>query len=97
MWSGIRVAMPLAEAERLEMYCMRRTLKDPRNPLTPSTVARLSISKYLTEAEAEEALTAGRRPACVYADCVGGLRWCPEHDLRWQAGDEVPESCRGDG
>lgn len=94
------VELPQEDAERLEEFCMRRALQSrPFREVAPSSVARFAVLKYLEEAETREGYVRGARrknPPCLAADCLGGLRWCPEHDARWRDGDEVPESCRGD-
>lgn len=95
----LRIKLDPAEIERLEAYCMRRATIPPFVDLKPSTVATRAVRRYLAELEAEEVLLPSRRakPACVFAVGAGLTRWCPEHDVRWEVGDAVPESCRGDG
>ena len=93
----IKVTLAPADLERVEAYCMRRATAPPYEDLKPSVVAKRAVLYYLTLLEAEEALLPNRRarPACVYASS-NGINWCPEHDVRWEDGDEVPETCRGD-
>jgi hypothetical protein len=83
--------------ERLEAYCMRRSTVPPYKELKPSTVVRRAVLYYLAQLEAVEASMPNKysRPACVVARGAGGLLWCPEHDVRWELGDKVPETCRG--
>lgn len=94
----LRITLGADDIERLEAYCMRRATTPPFEDLKPSVVARRAVLYYLEQLEAEEAILPHRRarPPCVFAQGAGGMRWCPEHDVRWELGDPVPETCRGD-
>ncbi len=93
----LKITFTPDQIERLEKYCMRVSTIPPYKEISPSLVVRRGVLQYLEQLEAELALVSHRRarPACVYAS-VNGLSWCPEHDVRWEVGDDVPESCRGD-
>ena len=93
----MKITLSSADIDRLEHYCMRRATVPPYEDLKPSMVVRRAVLYYLTLLEAEEALLPNRRarPPCVVAS-AHGIHWCPTHDVRWEDGDEVPDTCKGD-
>lgn len=96
--NNLRITLGPDDLERLEAYCMRRATTPPFADIKPSAVAKRGVLYYLEQLEAEEAILPHRRarPPCVFAQGAGGMCWCPEHDVRWEIGGEVPETCRGD-
>lgn len=92
----MKITLPPEDIDRLEAYCMRQSTIPPFKNLKPSTVVRFAIQHYLLLLEAEEAAVTHSKVhhPCVVAS-ANGLHWCPKHDVRWEEGDEVPETCRG--